>query len=351
LIKFLFSKYSFRQQDAHEFLNDLINRLDSELLERIRRWASTGVANEIDSGIDEEVLKASPGSIAAAPFSAEKQDTSKKTHSSSSLTSTLCVSAAQKVLPTTYQFESVMRMDFRCTSCQYQHEARHEKYRDLSLDLTVPHFLSQLNEKQPGSSQEELRLDDLLKEFMKDEIRDLDCPNCLHGKQVCINKRFVWLAPVLTFQLKRFRYDPQSQSFKKIANPVVFSDEISVKDCGLALDPEHEKVLGAKVDMLHREVGGKLWRNAFPKSSNDIVDKIKEIENTSDKITTMIDPVSSPEGSVEKYKLAAVVRHMGVSLESGHYICDLYEGKDQDGLQLREWRRYNDEKVFPIAKV
>lgn len=351
-------------------------------MERVKRWASD--ANSDSKEVVHTLLKASPGSISDAPFSAEKSmfagDSKKgrRTDGQCASSVTLNSSSAQKLLPSTYHFESVMQMDFQCVSCHYQHDPRYEKYRDLSLDLTAQQFLSQLsqegdnnnddnevvriedNQSNQPVSQQELRLEELLQSFMKDEIRDLRCPHCANGNQVCIKKRFVWLAPTLVLQFKRFRYDPMTQSFKKVGNPVKFSESISLIDAGLAMDHFHERTLGENVDMLYSDISNRLWTNSAVVEEEKKVDMMKDMNTAADKIASMVKTSSTNSSSSSDspspshhYQLSAVVRHLGRSLESGHYICDLFENKSKGTAteEMNEWRRYNDDRVFPIAKV
>ncbi len=327
----------------------------------MKRWTISSL--NLEQNIPQPPLSIfSPLSIAAAPFSADKGLQNEKSCSSSN---SLKMCSIQKLLPSTYHFESIMKMDFQCISCQFVHDPRYEKYRDLSLDLTYSTFMSMLSQEcDEGASQDlpsnqtVLSLDELLNSFMKDEVRDLRCPHCDHGQQVRIKKCFVWLAPTLILQFKRFQYDARTQSFRKVANPVMFKDSFCLSEVGLAATNNYEAVLQQKIVTVNQQVSGCIWdKPSADMDGNDRVNFLQQLESASD-IISSIDTLSpSPlycgsQNDSLRYQLTAVVRHVGKSLESGHYICDLLEEKcNLDESSTLQWRRYNDEKVFPVNKV
>ncbi len=359
-----FAGYS--QQDAHEFLTDLLGHMDEEMIAAmvsgLNRQGAGKVAEDASDALFvspvtitdvpksaakqqkpsvmnlEEEMFEEPSSLelqgllpAAASASIVSSSSSSDATQASSKTSQWLQKLVKTITPTSFHFESMMEMRFECTSCGYQHEPRIEAYRDFSLHLAADQ-----------SSQAEYSIAQLVREFLQREERELNCPRCLEGKSVSITKRMVTMAPVIALHLKRFRYDMQASSYQKLRHPITFSTSLDLSQCGFVA-AEDVSSIWSKCQAVNRGDFHRLWDQHHLDYASSSQAMISEMKALQDKVQMKSVRLAD---APPRYELRAVVRHIGMDLNQGHYICDV---RDKDSHA--SWIRCNDAIVTEIDEV
>lgn len=378
---------SYSQQDAQEFLSDLINYMNDAMLVALQ--ASIAELSKNNNFFLSSIF--SP----ISSFSSSK----KGDQSSNTLKGFLKLSPSDQkaiispLLPTTYFCQSSMEMQFTCTKCQFKHPLRQEYYRDFSIDLPDPIFSdnnrclqsqepftvtdSSTNEYQipflqsitqtfstdnnnndhfdlvsSNTNEKSLQLNNLIDLYLQNEIRDLSCPKCHDNNLVSISKSISDLSPILIFHLKRFRYDSYAQEFIKIDSPVIFPTTIDHSSTLF----KYTTPLSTQRFTSFSSTYEQLW-NLHKKIDMNFVSDLLEF---AERKKSFSPNQSSNLTNNCIYRLKAVVRHLGKSITNGHYICDV---KDPEVVQKfldssvdnshesKQWIRFNDSTATAIDEV
>jgi hypothetical protein len=308
-------------------------------------------------------------------------------------------------LPIAETFQSSVCVDMRCLRCGYQYPTKHEPYQHLSLDLAHPsgNNASSVSARWNTAGGSGLHVGSLLKGFFGEETRELNCEHCANGSVTAaataltqvrspdtvsfplsavkstaadvgkaVARTSLAVAPgVLVLQLKRFRYDATRQDMVKVHTEVMFPPTLDVSEY-MADGRDNEKSVDADGELKTRRAA-----NTKPRTTHSADGRASQAvwESTANKILQSdCDPAlllqylnnssvdsTRPASAVPstKYELTAVVRHLGVTERSGHYICDI-RASAVDGAAISthrgteteaQWRRCDDSNVYPIDQV
>jgi ubiquitin carboxyl-terminal hydrolase 48 len=197
-----------------------------------------------------------------------------------------------------------MRYETTCDECGTR-SYRHEKFRDLNLPIVEPPVSGKKGTLMDFfcSTNQDATVQDCLDRYCQAE--DLAGDNQYHCS-VCEKKcdarrqmSFTHLPHVLNIQLCRYVFDRKSLSKKKLSDKVLLPLELLVS----SRKTEEQR------------------RASSPSSSS------RSHEDDSDEATT------------NRYLLCAVMRHLGNSAYSGHYVAEA-----MDWL-TGQWYEFNDEQV------
>lgn len=388
---------NYSQQDSQEFLTDLMNDLEEDMMKAVRLyWIHHKLSGYITSRKKEisslPITTPSPASISTVPRtimvpeSADTEDVNLLQHQDPPMQEDHPDSTAKPVvvdqetelnitrevdaqllqlkplLPSSLFFESTLQNVMTCTCCGFQHEPRTEPYRDFSLDI----FPEEEEDASRGiaASPRQMQLHSLIQRYLQPESLDLRCSHCEEGAQVSMQKKVTSLAPVLVFHLKRFQYDRKLQQFRKVDANVQFPQRLSLRAAGI-IDSSVKtqwSTLEAKAQVINSANFKRIFESKVDGNSGQVLEeKLQSCGQLSKEIA---------EGKVAKgmmaytrqedseYQLVAVVRHYGVSIGVGHYICDVRNHKvtsvgqqGQENEPASKWLRYNDSIVTPITEV
>lgn len=396
----IFSSFG-RQQDAHEFLTDLLNLINEDMISVIRSFleeldrtrnpppppsssSSPKVQNHhIIGNVKGGGASAFPSSSSSSSSSVSPPPSS----SSSTDSSSKYEKAAEKLSFIGQHFESTVENSFRCLHCDHRREPKEEVYRVFSIDIEYGD--NPFHGQDPATShddvdgdaiidlrdEQDIVIDQLLEKerqqklsielatifghFFNDEIRELVCEMCGNeGGQVLISSELVSVPSMLVIHLKRFKYEDASQTYVKVNKPVSFPMELNLLECGGCIKRPDE-VLQA-----NSESGTEFWKSMSPQEQRAYLEEryVSSLPLDGDAGHSEKDCVRRPqEASMSRfsYSLRAVVRHIGKELLTGHYICDVLEetaGKDENGFQAqtqgdRVWKRFDDSFVTRIDQV
>jgi hypothetical protein len=308
-------------------------------------------------------------------------------------------------LPIAETFQSSACVDMRCLRCGYQYPTKHEPYQHLSLDLAHPSgtSASSMSARWNTAGDSALHVGSLLRGFFGEETRELNCEHCANGSVTAaatvltharspdtvsfplsavksaaadvgkaVARTSLAVAPrVLVLQLKRFRYDATRQDMVKVHTEVMFPPTLDVSEY-MADGRDNEKSVDAGGELKTRRAAntkpgatpcadGGVKQAVWESTANKILQGdcdptllLQYLDNSSVDSTRAASAVPST-----KYELTAVVRHLGVTERSGHYICDI-RASAVDGAAISthrgteteaQWRRCDDSNVYPIDQV
>jgi hypothetical protein len=308
-------------------------------------------------------------------------------------------------LPIAETFQSSVCVDMRCLRCGYQYPTKHEPYQHLSLDLAHPsgNNASSAFARWNTADGSDLHVGSLLRGFFGEETRELNCEHCANGSVTAattaltharspdtvsfplsavksaaadvgkaVARTSLAVAPrVLVLQLKRFRYDATRQDMVKVHTEVMFPPTLDVSEY-MADGRDNEKSVDAGGELKTRKAAntkpgatpsadGGVKQAVWESTANKILQGdcdptllLQYLNNSSVDSTRAASAVPST-----KYELTAVVRHLGVTERSGHYICDI-RASAVDGATPAtdgafgtegQWRRCDDSNVYPIDQV
>ena len=185
-----------RQQDAHEFLGDLLNAVHDDLAP-FSPDAEQALIDHAPVGATEsaEAVAAEAAGRLAARSDLEAGSPALRLHDE-----------ACPWLPTSRCFHAEVEVTLRCAdpSCGYERR-RLEHYRDFSLDMTKlrGHVASSSSSVADSTLTSSLSLSDLLGQFFGSESLQLNCEKCKCTRAVK-EQRLSSLPGVLVLHLKRF---------------------------------------------------------------------------------------------------------------------------------------------------
>lgn len=299
------------------------------------------------------------------------------------------------LLPTLRHFHTEVRVQLNCRECMHAPTPRTDFYRDFSLDLDRPEFADRHSQG--------IHLEALLQSFFAEEVRDLSCEKCKNAQATaCATSSLTVLPSVLVLHLKRFQYSPSLQSFTKLRSKVVFPEVLTIPSVVLDADvrgPDLSRTadlsmnpskLVDSVMQVHDDTLAEMFTHGSamktpmrPSLGNESMGHSDSNKATPESAKGQIDPFSSDmtssngskgsrctsadgEGSrAWKYKLAAVVRHIGSGAFAGHYTCDISNAMtprrdfDRTPNEVRSnsiytgaataWSRCNDAMISPVT--
>ena len=244
-----------------------------------------------------------------------------------------------------------------CDSCSFA-RTRKETFRHLSLEIgdcddegdsikkcsSISSTISSLSQQQY-----ERTIQEGLRKFFASEKLELKCEKCF-GESATQSMEIVRLPKVLILHLKRFIVDVSpdytSVSYRKNRSAVEFGDNLT-----LDLEDNENGALG-------EFLGSNVSFPIIPKPE-------KQKESIEDEGFELLNPVEEYEsddeyidlGNMQKsYQLRSVVNHIGSSANCGHYTANVAKIPDvpsdaKDGVleTEREWLKFNDNLVYPIA--
>lgn len=398
------TKYAdFSQQDAQEFLSDLMNNLEDDMWNTIRNvWLQIKQSNYVSH--QQKPLHArttpSPASILSVPKTVAGKINNEELETSSIQTVMQSFSddshgqlnpiprvvsdlnlmketeviiddsinqrfnreidenaeQIKALLPSSLFFESQMQSVMTCVHCGYQHDPRFEAYRDFSLDI-LPFEDGDVARFSQVGPPPQIHIDELIQRYMQPESRELRCPHCDIGRSVRLQKKLTSLAPVIVFHLKRFQYDRDFQQFRKIDSSVKFPSILSLRNSGLIRSDTNFSKLEAKAHIMQSASFRQVFDNKSSMSSPTIEEKFEACKSLAKQITEGAAPKGILAFRIQddsEYQLTAVVRHYGLTIGAGHYICDVRNHKctqENDSNDCARWLRYNDAKVTALTEV
>lgn len=368
---------NFSQQDAQEFLSDLMNELEDDMFRTLRavmlqqKMKLAQDKSRILNTPSPATISAVPATV-AAPSTAAEPSVADDSHSMStnghtddqslndkvSLSSEAVQEISEQVdaqmqllkqlFPPSLFFESSMQSVMTCTNCHHQREPRTEMYRDFSLEVDATDETASTS---PTAANNDIH--DLIHRYLQPESRDLRCQHCQVGEQVEMRKQLISVAPVLVFHLKRFQYDRRLQEFRKIDAPVTFPSKLSLRAAGMMNTNAPNPSLEAKAQV----VNSGTFKRIFSDSAVNTIDAAMEKFETCTRLAKDLSEGRVAKGMLaftrveeSEYQLTAVVRHYGSSIGVGHYVCDVRNHKVGHGHEAH-WLRYNDTMVTPISEV
>jgi len=195
----------YQQQDAHEFLRYMLDRLHTELLTLIP---------------DDDLIRDHPH---LKTYFRQLRKHPMLTYSRSSLSGSVTSSPSL----VTHMFGGTLQSEVTCLVCNASSK-KHDPFLDLSID--IPSALSiqrkAREQQEPGANADyqNLRIYDCLEKFVEvEELSDSErffCNNC-KNKQRSTKKFWIRRLPnVLCLHLKRFRWSPYSRT--KLDNHIEF---------------------------------------------------------------------------------------------------------------------------------
>lgn len=377
------------QQDAHEFFSDLLLLVEEETTARWQALRSAWLATHqpqlaADSSVMGGTVLATPGRVSsdndedvvggkrAAAQQLVGTDLKKRRQEEGPVLTPQ--QQLQLRLPVAESFHSSICVDMRCLCCGYKYPAKYEPYQHLSLDLAAPHSGSS-SVRRAGSG-EPLHVDKLLGAFFSEETRELTCEQCAvsGGRQGqdprspdavahsmsatkppadsgrAATSTSLAVAPrVLVLQLKRFHYDAAAQDMVKIHTEVTFPAALDVTSF---LSASAKPATTTTTSSATARPENEIWSHTVSSVLQGEVDPAALQEMA---------PAPIDCARTGKYALTAVVRHLGSTERSGHYICDVCVPADTargggDGARstaglVGQWRRCDDSNVYPIDQV
>ncbi|KAI0077439.1 cysteine proteinase [Panus rudis PR-1116 ss-1] len=190
-----------QHQDAHEFLNFMLNKIEEEMEEDRRNGLLSAGNSTGTSGSGEDLTQSisTLSSGVAAPTSTVSASTSQPFNSSSSSSSNTLVHRL---------FEGVLTSETRCLTCETV-SSRDESFLDLSLDI------------EQNSS-----LTACLRQFSASEMlcqkNKFFCDSCCDLQEAEKRMKIKKLPNILALHLKRFKYQEDTGRYIKLAYRVAF---------------------------------------------------------------------------------------------------------------------------------
>ena len=185
-----------------------------------------------------------------------------------------------------------------CTECAHQSK-NVEIYRDLPLFL-------------PETPAPNTELNDLIRQYFAHHQVSYACEKC-PCTRANVRTRIRQLPRTLVIQLKRFTVHPGTHRAYKRQDAVTLTHQLYVSS----------------------------WCSEDAHAPPEIIDEpeLEIIDLTED------EPGSNKKPPVvhQKYRLQAVISHMGESSTSGHYICNVYDGKK------KQWKCYKDTRMDVVG--
>lgn len=234
------------QQDAHEFLNDLIDFLHDEFMQGVDK--RVGEMNEETS--DERKSNTSdatsctttatsssysPSEASQSLFSPPSTTSSSTSSSAGSLSSpkapkitpsnpkkesALSGCDQRTPFPTELCFECSVNVRLCCNSCKWARR-KVEVYRNFSLDVDVEEGEGEGNVSS---------IEEALGNYFKAKVVDIDCERCEDGKQATQTMEIDKLPGVLLLHLKRIIVSDTNGnlSYRKNKSEVAFKDSVDL---------------------------------------------------------------------------------------------------------------------------
>lgn len=356
----------FSQQDAQEFLSDLLEALHSELQDRFAVFADFAEfarrGGTIHGGNPDELsgshllsvstpaatvgekraradfeeincatVKKMRGDSDSAAFDLHPtpQRPSASTASSAAnpnLVTPEAVARNSALLcsPCSRMMQSTVHVELRCVSCGQARDRLSEEYQHFPLDLSA---------NSSGGSSGSQELGRLLCGFFSDETRELTCEHCSEGTHAVAHTSLAQLPAVLVLQLKRFEYDTCLQKMVKVGTEVDFPRSLDLSAfCGG--DPQ----------VASSSAGAGLWSTG--------VEAVMKDAATFDRFweAATVGPASTEPCTGARYELTSVLRHRGSSgAAGGHYICDVRQAASASKSE-QTWRRFDDSVVSEVGQ-
>ena len=225
-------------QDAHEFLNYLINEMAEILEKRHKRAAALSKGAAAMQGTHPVVDTNDKGCRGYDEQQQQQQEeTQTRESTDSEATGTEVEGEASETAPKTWVhsiFEGLLTNETRCLACDSV-TSRDESFLDLSLEIEQNSSISACMRN--FSSSESLRGEN---KFF--------CDTCCSLQEARKRMRIKKLPRVLALHLKRFKYIEQLQRFKKLSYRIAFPQELRLTDvCDEAHDPERKYRLFAVI--------------------------------------------------------------------------------------------------------
>jgi ubiquitin C-terminal hydrolase len=209
------------------------------------------------------------------------------------------------------RFNTVGEKNLRCFRCEFIAQPTIESVKGmLQLNFTQGAVTSSLHEM-------------LSKYCEEEQVVDYKCQECgrvgQSGKSINVDT-----APSELFlHLNRFKFDNSGQQFSKISTPVNFPEILKFKDCKrFPISNFTDEDDGSDANLkIHSDYSGLFNKTSSASAFVDLLGSQAII--------------SLPKVAFE-YRLSAVIRHSGTTIERGHYYADVYNSSDHI------WRRFND---------
>lgn len=190
---------NYIQQDAHEFLNFLINHINEIILAERTQTASL-------------TTTAPNGSAASSSFGTQKKSSSTPDSAPSGATGTANSTSSSEPTWVHEIFQGILTSETRCLNCETV-SSKDEHFFDLQVDIdqntSITHCLRCF------SNTETLCSDNKFK-----------CDNCCSYQEAQKRMRVKKLPMILALHLKRFKYMEQYNRHIKVSHRVVFPLEL-----------------------------------------------------------------------------------------------------------------------------
>ena len=273
--------------------------------------------------------------------------------------------ALHSIVPPAYEFESIISTTMKCTTCQYVHPVRHEKYREILLDISTNDLVVE------NGPQTSISVVELIRKYLRSEHRELQCPHCAEGNKVEVHKSMSVLPPVLTLHLKRFSQCTDTGTWTKNSRPVTVPTNLDLHQCGLISSDDTQsyslqKQL-CKVSTLKSRYEAINENSAFKLNSlgaiGDYASSIQslhldaELTYENEEQLLKLPQDTSLDELLYSYKLKTIVKHFGCSVENGQYTYDAFDSKFQKENNFAGdsheggWMCYDDSVVNSIREV
>uniref|UniRef100_A0A914W418 Ubiquitin carboxyl-terminal hydrolase n=1 Tax=Plectus sambesii TaxID=2011161 RepID=A0A914W418_9BILA len=201
---------NYAQQDAHEFLNYLLNTISETLSEEKRQEKAAPASGSSKGGT---LKKASLGGGAGAN-SVSPASTTLSLPPISSEAQPSCSSSAKPSEPTWIHeiFQGTLTNETRCLNCETV-SSKDEDFLDLSVDVdqnaSITHCLRVFSNMETLCSEQKY-----------------SCENCCSKQEAQKRMRVKKLPQILALHLKRFKYVEQLNRYTKLSYRVLFPLEL-----------------------------------------------------------------------------------------------------------------------------
>ena len=286
------------QQDAHEFLCQLVDAVHDELLP-LRQSAAALQVESGDSSLEQRHHEKSSSTPQTNP---SRHCSGPQTPGKMKDSITL--------MPTTRSFHAEVKTTLRCDGCGAKRSSR-EMFRNCSLDV-------------PQTSN--LSLQFLVEKYFETEQLTANRQKLRRCKTATASKSLDVVPQILVLHLKRFRYDPVTNSLQKQSTPVHIPAEL--------------------------DLSAYLSSDAFSSPSKPLHCNTSSSANASSpgSAASAAPPLllgrqtaahTSERKCKASFKLASIVRHIGSGAITGHYVaCGESEGR---------WRRFDDASIQSVS--
>eukprot|EP00949_MAST-11_sp_MAST-11-sp1_P003402 g3402.t1 len=298
---------NFFQQDAHEFLCQLVDAVHDELLP-LRQSAA---ALQVESG-DKSLEQRHHESSSPSSTEGSTPQTNPSRHCSGPQTPAKMMDSIT-LLPTTRSFHAEVKTTLRCDGCGAKRSSR-EMFRNCSLDV-------------PQTSN--LSLQFLVEKYFETEQLTANCDakapcGC---KTATASKSLDVVPQILVLHLKRFRYDPVTNSLQKQSTPVHIPAEL---DLSAYLSSD---AFSSPSKPLRCNTSSSSANASSPGSAASAAPPLLLGRHTAAR--------TSERKCKASFKLVSIVRHIGSGAITGHYVaCGENEGR---------WRRFDDASIQSVS--